>query len=115
MAFLFVSLASFTGSSSAQSENLFAPDSNRDGFERWLVWLWQCAAMWVGFLSSFFAGEEKNKINFHQSTSVKKLNLSFLLFITIYLSGRLSFTLVAKMVFSYTQAGILTTELPTKS
>jgi hypothetical protein len=27
-------------------------------------------AMWVGFLSSFLRGEEKNKINFHQICTV---------------------------------------------
>jgi len=30
----------------------------------------KCAAMWVGFLSSFLRGEEKNKINFHQICTV---------------------------------------------
>jgi hypothetical protein len=42
-------------------------------------------AMWVGFLSSFFAGGRKNKINFHQICTVRSKAKSFLslLFITI--------------------------------
>ncbi len=47
----------------------------------------------VGRVSSFFAGKEKNKINFHQiCTVLKKLNPFFCYYLSLsYLTGCLSF------------------------